>query len=108
MTELRRLQDERRDLLRAGGYPLTPQGIEHMLLDAGAARSEANAWRDCADRTNRCRELNDRNAALVAARLRRVEGMLDVLVGTRDYGSGYTRDAALGGTQAGRLLATEA
>ncbi|MFZ9667330.1 MAG: flagellar export chaperone FlgN, partial [Steroidobacteraceae bacterium] len=62
-------------------------------------------WRDSA---RRCRDLNDHNGALVASRMRRIQGMLEVLTGKRSEKTTYGRQAHQGFGTRGRVLATEA
>jgi len=66
MGTLLRVQDERRGLLRLLGLPDAPAALDELL-----------------GRCDPAGELNDRNGALVNARMRRVEGLLNVLTGER-------------------------
>jgi flagella synthesis protein FlgN len=76
-----RAEDERRSLCRMMNVPADPQGLERLLAWCDPAGTLRRRWAECSERAARCRQLNDRNGALVAARLKRVEGMLDVLTG---------------------------
>lgn len=79
--ELLRIEDERRALCRMMNVSADAPGLERLLIWCDPSRDLQRRWAACAERATRCRGLNDRNGALVAARLKRVEGMLDVLTG---------------------------
>jgi flagella synthesis protein FlgN len=79
--ELLRVEDERRSLCRMMNVPADVQGLERLLRWCDPSNSMQRRLGDCAERAAKCRELNERNGALVTARLRKVEGMLDVLTG---------------------------
>lgn len=79
--ELVRIEDERRSLCRMLNVPADAPGIERLLTWCDPSSQLKRRWASFAERAARCRDLNDRNGALVAARLRRVEGMLDVITG---------------------------
>ena len=68
ITDLVRIDDDRRTLCR-------------MLKWCDPSASLQPRIADCAERAGRCRNLNDRNGALVTARLKRVEGLIDVVTG---------------------------
>jgi flagellar biosynthesis protein FlgN len=79
--ELLRIEDERRSLCRMMNVPTDVQGLERLLRWCDPSNTMQRRLGDCAQRAVRCRELNERNGALVTARLKKVEGMLDVLTG---------------------------
>jgi flagellar biosynthesis/type III secretory pathway chaperone len=108
MGALLRIQDERRSLLRLHGFTADAPGLERLLLACDPQRSLPARWGDCAERARHCRELNDFNGALVASRMRRVEGMLEILTGRRRETPVYGRQGQQAWVSAGRLLATEA
>ena len=107
MGALLRIQDERRSILKLLNYPDTHAGLEQMLCWCDPGNGLTAHWRHCAELATRCRELNERNGLMVNARLRRVEGMLEVIT-ARPPATTYDRDAGLGSNAAGRLLAIEA
>jgi flagellar biosynthesis/type III secretory pathway chaperone len=107
MGALLRIQDERRGMLSQLGYPDSLDGLENLLRWCDPGKSLLSQWRRCADLATRCRELNESNGVMVNARLRRVEGMLEVIT-ARPPGATYNRDAGLGSSSAGRLLTIEA
>jgi flagellar biosynthesis/type III secretory pathway chaperone len=75
------IEDERRTLCRMMNVPTDAQGLERLLAWCDPTHNLQRRWAGCAERAGRCRNLNDRNGALVSARLKRVEGMLDLLTG---------------------------
>lgn len=85
------IEDERRSLCRMMNVSPDAIGIDKLLDWCDPTRDIKTRWAACAERATRCRSLNDRNGALVAARLKRVEGMLDVITGRSNqpkvYGS---------------------
>jgi flagellar biosynthesis protein FlgN len=89
--ELLRIEDERRSLCRMMSVPTDAQGLERLLRWCDPSNSMQRRLGDCHQRATRCRELNERNGALVTARLKRVEGMLDVLTGRANQPKVYGR-----------------
>ncbi|MFL6619443.1 MAG: flagella synthesis protein FlgN [Povalibacter sp.] len=85
------IEDERRSLCRMMNVSADAIGLDKLLNWCDPSRELKTRWAACANRASRCRTLNDRNGALVAARLKRVEGMLDVITGRANqpkvYGS---------------------
>lgn len=91
ITDLIRIDDDRRTLCRMLNMPTDKTGIERMLTWCDPSRALQPRIADCAERAGRCRSLNDRNGALVTARLKRVEGMLDVVTGRANQPKVYGR-----------------
>ncbi len=87
---LMRIEEERRNLCRQLNAPADMHGLERLLKWCDPGRGLQQRWADCAERAGRCRNSNERNGALVSARLKRVEGMLDTITGraqqTKTYG----------------------
>jgi flagellar biosynthesis/type III secretory pathway chaperone len=83
MGTLLRIQDERRGMLRLLGLPDSPASLDALLVRCDADGALRRRWTATLDQARVCRELNDRNGALVNARMRRVEGLLNVLTGQR-------------------------
>lgn len=75
------IEDERRSLCRMMNVPPDATGLDKLLTWCDPSHRLKTRWAACGDRAARCRSLNDRNGALVSARLKRVEGMLDVITG---------------------------
>lgn len=85
------IEDERRSMCRMMNISADAVGLDKLLAWCDPSNELKRRWAACADRAARCRGLNDRNGALVSARLKRVEGMLDVITGRANqpkmYGS---------------------
>ena len=89
--ELLRVEDERRSLCRMMNVPADVQGLERLLRWCDPSNTMQRRLAECAERATRCREINERNGALVTARLKKVEGMLDVLTGRASQPKVYGR-----------------
>jgi flagellar biosynthesis protein FlgN len=85
------VEDERRSLCRMMNVPADSQGLERLLRWCDASGTLQRRLADCAERAGRCRERNDRNGALVTARLKKVEGLLEVLTGRTNQPKVYGR-----------------
>jgi flagellar biosynthesis/type III secretory pathway chaperone len=81
MVRLLKLEDERRAACSSHGFAADLRGLGQLLEWCDPQRRLANYYRDCVARAERCRASNDRNAALVTARMAQIEGMLGVLAG---------------------------
>ena len=95
MGALARIEEQRRQLCALHGFSADRAGLECLMAWCDSQGALLSRLRECAQRAVHCRDLNDRNGIVVAARLKRVEGMLDTLTGrpTRSdtYGPrGYT------------------
>ena len=108
MGGLLRIQDERRGVLRMLGFEADAAGLERLLRECDPQRSLPARWGECSERARRCREINDFNGALVATRIRRVTGLLEIITGRRAETPIYGRQGQQAWRSAGRLLATEA
>ena len=102
-----RVEDERRTLCRMMSVPADKTGLERLLTWCDPSRTLQKRWAGCAELAARCRDLNDRNGALVSARLKKTEGMLDVLTGRANQPKVYGRQGAFQNTpRAARVIAT--
>jgi flagellar biosynthesis protein FlgN len=110
VARLLRIEDERRSLCSIMGVPADLAGVERLIRWCDPDATLLPAFRDCLDRATRCRQGNDRNGALVTARLQRVTRLLGALdsnaASGRVYGPRSTAPAT--STQPGRMLATSA
>jgi flagellar biosynthesis/type III secretory pathway chaperone len=111
VAKLLRLEDERRQLCRLLGKGDDQTAMMALLSWCDPAGSLADAYQRCATQAQRCREQNNRNGALVAARLQRVSKLLDTMNGraasNTTYGPRGAADAG-GRNTTSRLLATRA
>jgi flagellar biosynthesis/type III secretory pathway chaperone len=79
--ELLRIEDERKSLCRMMNLQADPAGIDRLLAWCDKSNLVKRRWAECTALASECRNRNDRNGALVSARLKRVEGLLNVLTG---------------------------
>jgi flagellar biosynthesis/type III secretory pathway chaperone len=103
-----RVEEERRSMCRMMGFSNDLPGLEKLLGWCDASGSLKPLWGECAKEGIRCRALNDRNGALVNARLKRVETLLGALTGKPAEGRTYGRAGAYSAPTAGRVLTTQA
>lgn len=109
VARLLRVHDERAGLCRARNLPNDVNGLAQLLAWCDPTGSLAEAQSRCAVQAQRCRDQNERNGALVTARLNRVGGMLDMIAGGNNAGTYQPRAAVAPAiTAAGRLLSTSA
>jgi hypothetical protein len=80
VTTLVGIEEERRSLCRVLNVPADMHGLERLLTWCDPSSGLRQRWAECAERATRCRNSNERNGALVSARLKRVEGLLDTLM----------------------------
>ena len=81
MGDLARTEEQRRCLCTMHGYTPDWVGLEQLMQWCDPEGTLLSRLRECARRAIRCRDLNDRNGVLVAARLKHVTGLLDALTG---------------------------
>jgi flagella synthesis protein FlgN len=103
---LLRAEEERRSLCRMHGRGVDAAGIENLMAWCDPQGSLKSQWADAANGAVRCRELNDRNGALVNARMKRVETLLGVLTGGSQEPQTYGPKGAYSTNRPGRVLAT--
>lgn len=102
---LLRIEDERKSLCRALNVPADMQGLDRILAWCDPQKQLRRRWKELGERASRCRTANDRNGALVTARLNRVQGMLDVVTGRAGQPKVYGRQGGFQNqTPAGRVL----
>ena len=85
------IEDERRSLCRMMNVSADHIGLEKLLSWCDPSNRLKARWGACADRATQCRSRNDRNGALVTARLKRVEGLLGVITGRANQPKVYGR-----------------
>lgn len=81
MGDLARTEEQRRQLCTVHGYTPDWLGLESLMEWCDSEGTLLSRLRECARRATRCRDLNDKNGTLVAARLQQVEGLLAALGG---------------------------
>lgn len=91
-SELLRLDEERRNACRMLGFGDGRDAFERLLGACDPGGDLSRRWLSSRDVLLRCKESNDRNGAVVTAKLRRVEALLVTLrggeAGPRVYGAG--------------------
>ena len=109
VTNMLKLEDERRSLCGMLGYDTDLPGLAKLIAWCDPRRTLAAAYDECAVRARRCRDLNDRNGLLVGAQIKRVEGLLGAITGTPAQRSYGPRQAAFyGGGTGGQVISAEA
>lgn len=108
MGTLLRVQDERRGMLRLLNLPDSVSSLDQLLSSCDADGTLRAHWVQTLDTARRCRELNDRNGALVNARMRRVEGLLNVLTGRRASPTMYGPQGQIAADRDHRMLTAQA
>lgn len=110
LVKLLKIEDERRSLCSMLGYETDLAGLAKLIAWCDPARTLARHYDECATRARDCRDLNNRNGALVGAQIKRVEGLLGALTGAsgepRAYGPrGQSNPYA---SSSGKVLSAEA
>jgi flagellar biosynthesis/type III secretory pathway chaperone len=108
VTQLLKLEDERRSVCGMLGYDTDLSGLAKLIAWCDPRRSLTRAYEECSERARRCRDLNDRNGILVGAQIKRVEGLLGAITGVgapRAYGPRGSLGLA---SAAGQVLSAEA
>lgn len=102
---LARIEEQRRSLCAMHGYSADRAGLDRLIAWCDPQGALLARLRECAERAVRCRDLNDRNAVVVAARLQRVEGMLGALTGRPGRSDTYDARGLKGrNVRLGRIL----
>jgi flagellar biosynthesis/type III secretory pathway chaperone len=102
--ELIHVEEERRSLCRMMNVPTDVSGLERVLKWCDPSGSLKERLAECAASATRCRAANDRNGALVSARMKKVEGMLDVLTGRPSQAKVYGKQGTFeNSARAGRV-----
>ena len=103
-----RVDEERRLLCRNLGHAEDSAALERLMSWCDPSGGLARSWIECKDAAARCRVLNDRNGALVSARLKHVQQRLSALVNAGRQNVTYGRDGAYSVGTVGRVVTTEA
>jgi flagellar biosynthesis/type III secretory pathway chaperone len=75
------IEEERRSLCRAHGRSADPTGLAQLIGWCDPRGTLKPRMTESANGATQCRSLNDRNGALVFARMKRVQGLLGALTG---------------------------
>jgi flagellar biosynthesis protein FlgN len=101
---LARVEEHRRSLCSMHGYSPDYAGLERLLLWCDPRGTLVSRLRECARRAVDCRELNERNGTLVAAKLKRVEGRLSTLTGRPASADTYSANGSTEPARPSRVL----
>lgn len=110
VARLLKLGDERLHLCRMLGRSADLAGLSALLAWCDPQGTLAARLAEHSARSAACRDQNDRNGALVGARMARISSMLEMLNGPAAAPAVYGRSGQRGPTQpvAGRLVAARA
>ena len=101
---LARVEEHRRSLCSLHGYSADYAGLEGLIVWCDPQGTLVSRLRECAKRAADCRDLNERNGTLVAAKLKRVEGLLGALTGRSSSADTYNANGSNAPTRPGRVL----
>jgi flagellar biosynthesis protein FlgN len=103
------IEEERRALCRAHGRSADPSGLAQLIAWCDPRGTLEPRMTESANGATRCRSLNDRNGALVLARMKRVQGLLGALTGQApEAPATYGPKGHYAAPRSGSVLATEA
>ncbi len=108
VSAIYRCDEERRALCRNTNRPENLQGLQDLMRWCDPKGTLAPGWAQCSAAAANCRKLNDRNGALVNARLKHVQGRLGVLIEGRRDSVTYGRRGNDAQPTGSRLVATKA
>jgi flagella synthesis protein FlgN len=101
---LARVEEHRRSLCSLHGYSADYAGLEGLIVWCDPQGTLISRLRECAKRAADCRDLNERNGTLVAAKLKRVEGLLGALAGRSSSADTYNANGSNAPSRPGRVL----
>jgi flagellar biosynthesis/type III secretory pathway chaperone len=105
INTLSKLDAERGDTCRMLSFGAGPQGLARLYAWADPSAGLRRDWNLNLELARRCKALNDRNGAIVLAKLARVQQLLGKLRGTNPvpvYSARGSRYGALGARELGR------
>lgn len=108
IAKLLRIDDERRNLCRMLGRGSDKGALAALFAWCDPQGSLAAPQSGCAQLAERCRAQNERNGALVTARLKRVTGMLDLLSDSPAASTYQPRASRYAAPPAGRMVSITA
>lgn len=102
------IENERRSLCRAHGKSADPAGLAELIAWCDPSGSLKARFEESTQGAARCRTLNDRNGALVFARMKRVESLLGALGQHAEAPATYGQKGMYAAARSGSVLATKA
>ncbi len=103
---LARVEEQRRSLCSLHGEAPDRAGLERLRQWCDPSGTLTPRLAECLGRAMRCRDLNDRNGLTVAARMKRVAELLQVLTGRPTRSETYGPRGLGGPVRSGRMLGT--
>jgi flagellar biosynthesis/type III secretory pathway chaperone len=103
---LARIEEQRRALCTLHGETPDRAGLERLRSWCDPSGELSARLSECLGRAVRCRDLNDRNGIMVAARMKRVSELLQALTGRATRAATYGPRGYTGGVSGGRVLGT--
>jgi flagellar biosynthesis/type III secretory pathway chaperone len=103
------IEEERRGLCRAHGKTADVHGLEQLLAWCDSRGDLKSRMAESAKSAVRCREMNDRNGALVQARMKHVQNMLGAITGQApEAPATYGPKGAYSQPRSGRVFTSQA
>ena len=103
------IEEERRSMCRAHGKTADVHGLEQLLAWCDPRGTLKPRMAESAKSASRCREMNDRNGALVQARMKHVQGLLSAITGqSPEAPATYGPKGAYAAPRTGSVFTTEA
>ena len=103
---LARIEEQRRSLCSLHGESPDRAGLERLRRWCDPSGALTPQLSECLGRALRCRDLNDRNGLMVAARMKRVAELLQTLTGRAASAATYGPRGYSGAARGGRVLGT--
>lgn len=94
VTALTRLDAERMEACRMLSYPANRDGFERLLAWCDPSHSLRGKWQANLQVARRCKDINDRNGAVVALKLGQVRQLLSTLRGGTASAQTYGRQGS--------------
>jgi flagellar biosynthesis protein FlgN len=101
---LARIEEQRRSLCTLHGHSGDRAGLERLRAWCDPNGMLAPRFAECIGRALSCRDLNDRNGLVVAARMKRVAELLQALTGRPTRADTYGPRGYAGAVRGGRVL----
>ena len=100
---LARIEEQRRSLCSLHGHSSDREGLERLRRWCDPRGTLTASLKDCTALAIRCRDLNDRNGIMVAAKMKRVSELLQALTGRTAGADTYGPRGHAARTRGGRI-----
>jgi len=101
---LARIEEQRRSLCSLHAHSSDREGLERLRRWCDPKETLTEPIKECAALAIRCRDLNDRNGVMVAAKMKRVSELLQTLTGRPANADTYGRRGYAARPHGGRIL----